>query len=97
MTNYEGWEDSIEMRGKNLKISILNKESSNDLNLKFSDERGLNVMIPFEGVEIINQYNSGNDVFFEIYFFVYEGFSRLNIVGKEVSITNTEKEIEWIV
>ncbi|WP_077210400.1 hypothetical protein [Bacillus dakarensis] len=78
MTNYEGWEDSIEMRGKNLKVSIINTESPKERNLKISDERGLTITIPFEGVEIINQFHNESGVYIEIYFFVYEGFARLN-------------------
>jgi len=95
MTNYEGWEDSIEMRGKNLKISILTEDSSSNSQLRISDEKGLSVSIPFEGVEIINEFQNEKNVYIEIYFFVYEGFARLTLVGKEVLITNSKKETDY--
>ena len=95
MTNYEGWEDSIEMRGKNLKFIVSDRESSDDSYLKLSDERGLNVSIPFEGVEIIDEIISESKVYIEVYFFIYDGFAKLTIVGREISITNSEKEINY--
>lgn len=95
MTNYEGWEDSIEMRGKNLKFTVSNVEASNDSFLKISDERGLCVSIPFEGVEIIDEIISESKVYIEVYFFVFDGFAKLTIVGREISITNSEKETKF--
>lgn len=95
MTHYTGWEDSIEMRGRNLKVTLLDTKSSHNNQLKISDEKGLSVSIPFNGVEIIDEYFNEKNVYIEIYFFVHEGIARLSMVGKEVSITNTKKEMKY--
>jgi uracil-DNA glycosylase family 4 len=96
MTHYNnGWEDCIDMRGKNLKITITDEASQFDFYIKISDERGLSVKIPCEGVEIINEFKNKDNVIIEIYFFIYEGFAQLTIKGREIFITNTDKEIEY--
>ncbi|WP_157950834.1 uracil-DNA glycosylase [Peribacillus acanthi] len=95
LTNYDGWEDSIDLRGKNLKLSIIDEVSEFDYTLKLSDERGLTVTIPCDGLEIINEYRNGDECFVEFYFYVYEGVAVLTIKGKEITINNTAKDIKF--
>jgi len=95
MTNREGWEDTIDMRGKNLKLSLNEEDSRVTSQIRLSDERGLTVTIPFEGVEIINEYKGADGLIIEIYFFIYEGFARITLKGQELIVQNTDKDIEF--
>ncbi|MFB9759253.1 uracil-DNA glycosylase [Ectobacillus funiculus] len=95
MTHYDGQEDSIEMRGKNLNISVINENSQFDYQIKLSDEKGLAVTIPCNGVEIIEEYRNTDRLIIEIYLFVHEGIARMTVKGKEVIITNTDTDIKY--
>lgn len=91
----KGWQDSINMRGKNLKISVIEEYSQSNCNIKISDEKGLNVSFPCEGVKAIEEYKSNDHLIIEIYFVVYEGFARMTVKGKEIIVNNIDKEIEY--
>ncbi|WP_082677259.1 uracil-DNA glycosylase [Bacillus sp. FJAT-29937] len=95
MTHYNGWEDSIDLRGKNLMISIIDEQSEYDYKIKLSDERGVTVTVPCEGVEYINEYRNNDQLIIEIYLYIFEGVARITVKGKEVIIQNTNKEIEY--
>ena len=97
MTNYDGWKDSIDLRGKNLKISIIEENSEFDYKLRFSDERGLNVIVPCLGIEYLNEYRNGNHIIIEIYSYIYEGIARITIKGEEITIQHSNKDKDYSV
>ncbi|MCI1588976.1 uracil-DNA glycosylase [Heyndrickxia oleronia] len=97
VTNYNGWEDSIDLRGKNLKISIIEENSEFDYKLRFSDERGLHVIIPCLGIKYLNEYRNGNHIIIEIYSYIYKGIARITIKGEEVAIQHSDKDKDYSV
>lgn len=83
ITNHGGdWEDRIVMRGPHINISVLDQDEGKDLRIRISDERGLTVEIPCEWIEIIDVRDSKWEFEVHIYFFTFEGFARMNIIGE---------------
>lgn len=91
----QGSQDFIEMRGKNLTISVIEEKSQRNCTVLISDERGLHVSIPCTGVEIIEEYTNDDLLITEFYFFAYEGFAQMTVKGKKVIFKNTDKDLEY--
>ncbi|WP_070120859.1 hypothetical protein [Bacillus marinisedimentorum] len=90
LTNYGEWNDRIVMKGPNLKVSVVGKNDDSDQFIKISDERGLSFELPCEGVEIVEVQNTNWDFESHIYFFTFEGFARLNIIGRKHVVLQNE-------
>jgi len=84
VTNYGKWEDRVVMRGPHLKVSVRKKKDEKDMRIRISDERGMTVEIPCEGIEIVEIQKTKWDFEAHIYFFTFGGFARLNIIGKHL-------------
>ncbi|MEK4244468.1 uracil-DNA glycosylase [Psychrobacillus sp. FSL K6-2684] len=95
VTHIEGWEDSIDMRGKNLLISVTEENIPPNKQIIISDEKGLSVTILFDWIDTINEYRNTDHTIFEVYLFVNEGIARITIRGKMVIINKPDKKIEY--
>ena len=83
ITNYGCWEDRIVMKGPHLKVSV-RENGDEDIRIRISDERGMTVEVPCEGVEIVEIQKTKGDFEAHIYFFTFEGFARINIIGRHL-------------
>lgn len=94
VTNYGKWEDRIVMRGPHLKVSVRKMKEEDALRIRISDERGMTIELPCEGVEIVEIQKTKWDFETHIYFFTFGGFARMNIIGKylngEISDVNCQ-------
>lgn len=84
MTNYGDWEDRLVLKGPHLHVSIKDEENEYST-IRISDERGLSVEVPCEGIEIVEIQNTHWDFEAHIYFFTFGGFARLNIIGSPLN------------
>lgn len=87
LTHYNGWEDRIVMKGPNLHVSykVLDEDAGT---VRVSDERGMSVEVRCEGIEMIEiKKDTPWDFEAHIYFFTFEGFARLNIIGRVMNLS----------
>ena len=54
------------------------------MRIRISDERGMTVEVPCEGVEIVEIQKTKGDFEAHIYFFTFGGFARINIIGQHL-------------
>lgn len=94
ITNYGTWEDRIVMRGPHLSVSVRRRKGQEDKCICLSDERGLTVVIPCEGVEIVEVHKTEWDFEAHVYFFTFEGFARMNIIGKHLHQLTGDLELQ---
>ncbi|MFZ3580393.1 hypothetical protein [Virgibacillus sp. DJP39] len=94
ITNYGAWEDRIVMKGPHLKVSVRKKRDAEEIRIRVSDERGMTVEVPCEGVEIVEVQKTKWDFEAHIYFFTFEGFARINIIGKHLPRLTNDKLIQ---
>ena len=95
--NENGLQDSMEIRGKNLKLLIIEERSKAHYNcqIKISNEMGLIVTIPCKGVEIIEESRLEDQLAADIYFFVNDGFAQLTIKWNEIIRQETDKDLVY--
>ena len=84
ITNYGDWEDRVVMKGPHLKVSVRNNQDEEDMRIRITDERGMTVEVPCEGIEIVEVQKTKWDFEAHIYFFTFGGFARINIIGQHL-------------
>lgn len=94
LTNYGTWEDWVVMRGPHLSVSVKRKKGQEEKWISISDERGMSVLIPCEGVEIVEVHKTEWDFEAHVYFFTFEGFARMNIIGKHMHQLTGDLELQ---
>ena len=67
------------------------------MRIRISDERGMMVEVPCEGVEIIEIQKTKWDFEAHVYFFTFGGFARLNIIGRKLNLKGDDSKIEAII
>ena len=70
-----------------LKVSV-RENGDEDMRIRMSDERGMTVEVTCEGVEIVEIQKTKGDFEAQIYFFTFEGFAKINIIGIHLSLFN---------
>lgn len=90
-----GPQDSIVMKDKNLKVSVIEEFSQYNCTVLISDKRGLRVSIPCTGVEIYEENREVDILVYEFYFFTSEEFAQMTIKSKDDNIETIDKNVEY--